>query len=142
MSVQTSRSFVARTVPAHWFLKPHHDYRSAGALETPLSEFGCQGLELDYAGLCWGGDLLWRDGWVPRTMAAPYWRDVSKDERRQHRINGYRVLLTRARVGLVIFVPRGEPDDDTRRPSHFDAIAQVLEAAECAQLEVTGLIES
>jgi hypothetical protein len=56
---------------AHWFLKPYQDYRSAGALETPLSEFGCQGLELDYVGLCWGGDLVWRDGWVPRSMAAP-----------------------------------------------------------------------
>lgn len=120
---------------AHWFLKPYQDYRSAGALETPLSEFGCQGLELDYVGLCWGGDLLWRDGWVPRSMAAPNWREVSKAERRQHRINGYRVLLTRARAGLVIFVPRGEPDDDTRRPSQFDAIARTLEAAGCAPLD-------
>lgn len=121
---------------AHWFLKPYHDYRSAGALETPLSEFGCQGLELDYVGLCWGGDLLWRDGWVPRTMAAPNWREVSKGDRRQHRINGYRVLLTRARAGLVIYVPRGDPEDDSRLPSQFDSIAQALEAAGCAPLEV------
>ncbi len=127
---------------AHWFLKPYQDYRSAGALETPLSEFGCQGLELDYVGLCWGGDLLWRDGWVPRTMAAPNWREVSKDERRQHRINGYRVLLTRARAGLVIYVPRGDAEDDTRRPSQFEAIAQVLEAAGCAPLNVAALAPS
>lgn len=124
---------------AHWFLKPYSDYRSAGALETPLSEFGCQGLELDYVGLCWGGDLLWRDRWIPRTMAAPNWREVSKEERRQHRINGYRVLLTRARAGLVIYVPPGDPEDDTRRPCQFDAIAQALEAAGCAPLKVAEL---
>jgi hypothetical protein len=119
---------------AHWFLKPYQDYRSAGALETPLSEFGCQGLELDYVGLCWGGDLLWRDGWVPRTMAAPIWREAKKAERRQHRINGYRVLLTRARAGVVIYVPRGEPEDETRRPSEFEAVSQALIAAGCAPL--------
>lgn len=119
---------------AHWFLKPYQDYRSAGALETPMSEFGCQGLELDYVGLCWGGDLIWRDGWMPRTMAAPNWREVSKTERRQYRLNGYRVLLTRARAGVVIFVPRGDPEDDTRRPGQFDAIAHALEAAGCSPL--------
>ncbi len=124
---------------AHWFLKPYEDYRSAGALETPLSEFGCQGLELDYVGVCWGGDLLWRNEWVPRTMAAPDWREVSKNERRQHRINAYRVLLTRARAGAVIYVPRGDPEDGTRLPSQFDAIARALEAAGCAPLNITTL---
>jgi hypothetical protein len=124
---------------AHWFLKPYSDYRSAGALETPLSEFGCQGLELDYVGLCWGGDLLWRDSWIPRNMAAPNWRELSKEDRRRHRINGYRVLLTRARAGLVIYVPQGDPEDDTRRPSHFDATAQALVAAGCAPLKVAEL---
>ena len=127
---------------AHWFLKPYTDYRSAGALETPLSEFGCQGLELDYVGLCWGGDLLWRNGWAPRTMAAPNWREVSKEERRQHRINGYRVLLTRARAGLVIYVPRGDPEDGTRHPGQFDAIAEALQAAGCALLQPAGLTAS
>jgi DUF2075 family protein len=42
-------------VISHWFLKPFTDFRSAGALETPMSEYGCQGLELDFVGLCWGG---------------------------------------------------------------------------------------
>lgn len=120
---------------AHWFLKPYRDYRSAGALETPLSEFGCQGLELDYVGVCWGGDLLWNGGWIPRTMAAPNWREVVRDERRRYRINGYRVLLTRARAGLVIYVPRGDPEDDTRQPIQFDAITQALVTAGCSPLE-------
>jgi hypothetical protein len=123
---------------AHWFLKPFHDYRSSGALETPLSEFGCQGLELDYVALCWGGDLIWRNRWVGRTMAAPRWREVAKTERQQHRINGYRVLLTRARAGAVIYVPVGDEEDDTRRPAEFDAIADVLIAAGCRRLSERG----
>ena len=119
---------------AHWFLKSHHDYRASGALETPLSEFGCQGLELDYAGLCWGGDLLWDDGWVPRTMAAPTWRAIKSDDRRQFRINGYRVLLTRSRLGTVIFVPKGSAEDPTRLPDTFDRVAETLISAGCQPL--------
>ncbi|MNV36904.1 hypothetical protein D3C71_1283980 [compost metagenome] len=119
---------------AHWFLKPHHDYRASGALETPLSEFGCQGLELDYVGLCWGGDLPWNDGWAPRTMAAPNWRVIKSDDRRQFRINGYRVLLTRARLGTVIFVPRGAAEDPTRSPDELDAVVETLLAAGCIPL--------
>lgn len=119
---------------AHWFLKPFHDYRSASALELPLSEFGCQGLELDYTGLCWGGDLIWRDGWTARSMAAPKWRGVSQTARQQYRLNGYRVLLTRARAGSAIFVPLGSADDDTRRPAEFSAVAKVLLDAGCAAM--------
>lgn len=119
---------------AHWFLKPHQDYRASGALETPLSEFGCQGLELDYVGLCWGGDLLWADGWIPRTMAAPNWRTIKSDDRRQFRINGYRVLLTRARLGTVIYIPKGSSEDPTRVPDDFDAVVAALCEAGCTGL--------
>lgn len=124
----------------HWFLKPHHDYRASGALETPLSEFGCQGLELDYVGLCWGGDLIWDGNWKPRTMAAPHWRNVKSEDRRRFRINGYRVLLTRARLGTIIYVPRGSHDDPTREPSEFDAIAAELLASGCKALD--GIVGS
>jgi hypothetical protein len=119
---------------AHWFLKPHHDYRSSSALEIPLSEFGCQGLELDYVGLCWGGDLLWNNGWTPYTMAAPKWRVTKSDDRRQFRINGYRVLLTRARLGTIIFVPGGSAEDPSRLPAGFDDVAALLLASGCALL--------
>lgn len=115
-------------------MKPFTDYRSAGALETPLSEFGCQGLEVDYVGLCWGGDLLWNDGWVARNMAAPKWRQVASADRRQFRLNGYRVLLTRARAGLVIYVPPGDSEDDTRNPEEFDAVFNALIQAGCGSL--------
>lgn len=116
----------------HWFLKPYEDFRSAGALETPMSEFGCQGLELDYAALCWGGDLVWEQGgWVPRRMQSPRWRVVREEQRRRFRFNGYRVLLTRARAGLVILVPHGSDDDPTQPPGEADRIAEALTQAGC-----------
>jgi hypothetical protein len=119
----------------HWFLKPWQDFRSSGALETPMSEFGCQGLELDYIGLCWGGDLIWTEtGWAPRMMRAPNWQMVHASEKKRFRLNGYRVLLTRGRAGSVIYVPAGEADDPTRPPREADAVANALLAAGCTSL--------
>jgi len=116
----------------HWFLKPYSDFRSGGALETPMSEFGCQGLEVDFACLCWGGDLIWdENAWLPRMMRAPKWQIIREAEKRRFRLNGYRVLLTRARAGLVIFVPEGSDDDPTRAPSDYDHAAQILLDAGC-----------
>ena len=115
---------------AHWFLKPFSDFRSASAIEIPMSEFGCQGLELDYACVCWGGDLVWKDGgWVPRMMRAPRWQTVHDIEKQRFRLNGYRVLLTRARAGAAIYIPRGSVDDPTRAPDEADAVADTLFAA-------------
>jgi Uncharacterized conserved protein (DUF2075) len=111
----------------HWFLKPFADFRSAGALETPMSEYGCQGMELDFVGLCWGGDLIWRDGgWLPRKMSSPRWQILRDDEKRRFRLNAYRVLLTRSRAGTVIFVPSGSADDPTRLPAELDPTASAL----------------
>ncbi|RKG76691.1 DUF2075 domain-containing protein [Corallococcus exercitus] len=122
----------------HWFLKPFTDYRSAGALETPLSEFGCQGLEVDYVGLCWGGDLLWGEtGWMARRMRAPRWQKVADAEHQRFRVNSYRVLLTRARAGTVIYVPQGADEDPTRNPSDLDSVADALMRAGCQPL--TGI---
>ncbi|MCP3104154.1 DUF2075 domain-containing protein [Myxococcus sp. K15C18031901] len=119
----------------HWFLKPYSDFRSSGALETPLSEFGCQGLEVDYAGVCWGGDLLWQEEhWLVRKMQAPHWKRVKAEDRQRFRLNSYRVLLTRARAGTVIYVPPGNDDDPTRRKDEFDATAQALSRAGCRSL--------
>lgn len=120
----------------HWFLKPYSDFRSGGALETPMSEFGCQGLEVDYAGVCWGGDLVWQGAiWLPRMMRAPRWQIVREVEKRRFRLNGYRVLLTRARAGTVIFVPRGNEDDDTRSPADYERTAGALIDAGCHVLD-------
>jgi hypothetical protein len=120
----------------HWFLKPYTDFRSSGALELPMSEFGCQGLELDYACLCWSVDLPWSGSrWVPRRMQAPNWKVIRDPAKQRYRLNAYRVLLTRARAGLVIFVPPGSEADPTRLPSEHDAIAAALFAAGCRTLD-------
>ncbi|WP_143007327.1 DNA/RNA helicase domain-containing protein [Brevundimonas sp. 374] len=117
----------------HWFLKPWTDFRSSGALETPMSEFGCQGLELDYVGLCWGGDLIWSgSAWTPRMMRAPRWQMVHAADKQRFRLNGYRVLLTRGRAGSILYVPRGDQNDPTRPPHEAEAVAQILLAAGCA----------
>ena len=117
------------------FLKPFTDFRSAGALETPMSEYGCQGLELDFAGLCWGGDLIWHENaWLPRLMRAPRWQVVREVEKKRFRINAYRVLLTRSRVGMVIYVPRGDDEDPTRSPLEYDATTSALKVLGCADL--------
>jgi Schlafen group 3, DNA/RNA helicase domain len=119
----------------HWFLKPVGDFRSSNALETPLSEFVCQGLEIDYAGLCWGNDLTWENqDWVPRKMRAPKWQLIKKEDARQYRVNTYRVLLTRGRAGTVIYVPVGDETDSTRNPKEFDGIFDVLLASGCRRL--------
>lgn len=123
----------------HWFIKPSGDYRSSNTIETPLSEFVCQGLEIDYAGLCWGNDLIWKNEntlpesgeWVPRKMRAPKWSVSRKTEEKQYRINAYRVLLTRSRAGMIIYVPKGDEDDPTRLPADFDSVYDTLIAAGC-----------
>ena len=121
---------------AHWFLKPDDDFRSSNALEIPLSEFVCQGLEIDYVGLLWGNDLVWngngtKECWIPREMRAPKWRIRKTPPGAQNRVNAYRVLLTRARAGLAIFVPRGNTSDPTREPLNFELIFKVLCQAGC-----------
>lgn len=119
----------------HWFLRPAGDFRSSNALEVPLSEFVCQGLEIDYTGLCWGNDLVWSEGaWVPRKMRAPKWQILKKEDARQYRINTYRVLLTRGRAGTAIYVPEGDIDDPTRPPEDFDGTYEILMRSGCVAL--------
>jgi len=119
----------------NWFLRSWPDFRGSDSLEVPLSEFGCQGLELDYVGLCWGGDLIWSSNsssWIPRRMRAPKWQAIRRPENARYRLNTYRVLLTRAREGTCIYVPRGDAGDPTRAPMEFNSVAATLQAAGCA----------
>jgi hypothetical protein len=121
----------------NWFLRSWPDFRGSDSLEVPLSEFGCQGLELDYVGLAWGGDLVWTrnlSSWMPRRMRAPAWQVIRRPDTARYRLNSYRVLLTRAREGLCIYVPTGASDDPTRSPTEFDAVTDVLLAAGCTLL--------
>jgi hypothetical protein len=113
---------------AAWMLAPTTDIRSSNALETVQNQYQIQGLELDYTIVCWDADLR-REGdrWAAYKISGSDWQsdtlvDVAK--------NGYRVLLTRARQGMVVFIPRGDPcgDDGTRNPAFYDGVWEFLSA--------------
>jgi hypothetical protein len=95
----------------------------------PLEER--QGLKLDWIGLCWGGDFVWNvnGGWQLRTLQhgrVSKWRAIKNADKQTYRKNAYRVLLTRARQGMVLFVPRGDAGDLTTCPEEFDETARYL----------------
>lgn len=117
---------------ARWFLDRYpDDVRASDALEVIATEFSCQGLELDYVGLCWDGDFIREPGrtpWRVQRFRGTDWQTPRQNEAIANQINTYRVLLTRARYETVIFVPRGDPGDRTRRPEIYDRIAAFLTA--------------
>jgi len=112
----------------NWFLGPATDVRSSYSLELAATEFEIQGLELDWVGVCWDLDLVPAEGrWVTQAFKGAAWHRVQDPVRRAYIINKYRVLLTRAREGMVIWVPKGDPADPTRPPEVYDRIASYLE---------------
>ena len=107
--------------PCHWFLKGSDDIRSSNHLEEAATEFHVQGLELDWVCVNWDADLRHtQDGWNYHSFKGSKWQNVKKEERQQYLLNSYRVLLTRARQGMVIFVPQGSSDDITRSPDYYE----------------------
>ena len=124
---------------ARWFLDRWPDIRSGDALEVAASEFGVQGLELDRVGLCWDADLVrGPGGWMARRFRASAWTRAG-DEARSNRINAYRVLLTRARHGTLIWVPCGDGRDPTREPRRYDEVAAYLLACGAGKLDEPSL---
>ena len=106
---------------AHWFLKPPNDPRSSCSLEYAATEFKIQGLELDWACVAWDADLRYvGDQWQYREFRGAGWTKIGKEHKMRYLKNAYRVLLTRARQGMVIFVPEGDPDDVTRNNEFYD----------------------
>jgi hypothetical protein len=107
--------------PVHWFLNPKEDTRSSYYLEDAATEFQVQGLELDWTCVTWDGDFRFaKSGWSYHDFRGDRWTDIHKLENRNYLRNAYRVLLTRARQGMVIFVPAGEPNDHTRSSRYYD----------------------
>jgi hypothetical protein len=128
---------------AHWFLKRWpEDVRASDALEIPATEFACQGLELDYVGLCWGGDLVWQRGWQVRRFAGTKWQLPKGQDAMDFCRNTYRVLLTRARYDTVIWVPEGDAADATRAPGLLDDTAAYLLACGAGVLEVSPMADA
>ena len=113
--------------PPNWFLNPRDDVRSSFAMEDAASEFDVQGLELDWAGVCWDADLRHDGaGWQWYKFKGTRWQSVNDRFWRLYLKNAYRVILTRARQGIVIFVPRGDAADQTRPPEFYDGIFRFL----------------
>ncbi|MET4155479.1 hypothetical protein ABIC08_006249 [Bradyrhizobium sp. RT9b] len=113
-----------------WFLNGKDDVRSSYYMEDPATEFDIQGLELDWVGVCWDADFRSVDGrWQFYRFAGTRWQNVNDDNRKVYLTNAYRVLLTRARQGMVIYIPRGDSIDATRPPAFYDETAAFL--AEC-----------
>lgn len=107
--------------PVKWFLEDSDDVRSSFYLEAVATEFHVQGLELDWACVTWDGDLRYSsDGWKTFSFRGNKWQNINSIERKRYLINAYRVLLTRARQGMVIVVPQGSHDDHTRKPEFYD----------------------
>ena len=107
--------------PVHWFLDDRQDTRSSFYLEDAATEFQVQGLELDWVCVTWDGDFRFTDGgWAYHSFWGSGWRNIHKEERQNYLRNAYRVLLTRARQGMIIFVPQGVADDPTRQSSFYD----------------------
>jgi hypothetical protein len=110
-----------------WFLAGTDDIRSSNVLEVALTEFECQGLELDWTALCWGDDFNWTEnGWDCRRLLGAKWQRVQKPVTQQFIHNKYRVLLTRAREGMVLWVPLGDTNDPTRESDRLDLTADYL----------------
>ena len=120
---------------ASWMLAPSGDIRSSNALETVQNQYRIQGLEIDYAIVCWDIDLRREHaGWQSYKLSGSDWKRDSEIEVSK---NSYRVLLTRARKGMVIFVPQGDStrEDSTRQPEAYNAIAAHLVACGARMLE-------
>ncbi len=121
--------------PIHWFLDDSHDTRSSYYLEDAATEFQIQGLELDWICVTWDADLrLDGRGWSYYEFRGKQWNTIRKEERKRYLLNAYRVLLTRARQGMVIFVPRGEPSDPTRAPKFYDQTYSYLSGLGLAEV--------
>ncbi|MCI0498234.1 MAG: DUF2075 domain-containing protein [Planctomycetales bacterium] len=113
--------------PANWFLNGKEDVRSSYFLEEVATEFDIQGLELDWACVCWDADLRLNKGqWEYKNFSGTKWKNVNDAINRLYLKNAYRVLLTRARQGMVIFVPEGDSNDHTRQPEFYDQTAEYL----------------
>jgi hypothetical protein len=113
--------------PVHWFLNDRDDTRSSFYLEDAATEFQVQGLELDWVCVAWDADFRFATtDWSCHSFVSSRWNVMRKADRRNYLRNAYRVLLTRARQGMIIFVPPGDSADPTREPQFYDSTFQYL----------------
>lgn len=105
----------------NWFLNSEDDVRSSYFLEDVATEFDIQGLEIDYVCLAWGANFYLKENhWHYRKFRGTKWQNINRPEDKDFLKNTYRVLLTRARQGMIIFVPNGSKTDRTRKTQYYD----------------------
>jgi hypothetical protein len=113
----------ARIEPEDWFLAKRTDVRSSDCLEDVATEFDVQGLELDWTCVCIDANLrIDEKSITPMLFKGTRWQSVNDLDRRQYVLNAHRVLLTRARQGVIVFIPRGDTRDQTRNPSWYNSL--------------------
>ena len=113
----------------HWFLDDERDLRSSLFLEDVATEFDVQGLELDWACVAWDGDLRYKESdWDYYTFRNNKWQKNRQEINQKYQINAYRVLLTRARQGMILCVPEGNREDPTRQPEFYNSTYKYLES--------------
>lgn len=112
-----------------WFLADKMDVRSSLFLEDAATEFDIQGLELDWTCLVWDGDFRYTpDGWNHNSFRGSKWQKIRQPEAQAYQLNAYRVLMTRARQGMIICIPEGNEDDHTRLPEFYDGTYEYLKS--------------
>lgn len=137
--LETSFDFHQRFEWERWFLdrdeceelscdhKYCNDVRASSKLEVAATQFEIQGLELDWVGLCWGEDLLWSGTeWHSRAFNGKTWKSNRDAQKHKYRVNGYRVLLTRARQGMIVYIPEPDYSDSSRLHRELEQTAQFL----------------
>lgn len=125
--------------PKHWFLNGKSDIRSSYFLEDVATEFDIQGLEVDWTCVAWDADLRHNShDWTYKSFRGTAWQDVNDKNSRLYLKNAYRVLLTRARQGMVIFVPDGDTSDMTRQPAFYDKTYAYLRSIGIDTLDSPG----
>jgi hypothetical protein len=121
--------------PTLWFLKGKGDIRSSHYLEDVATEFDVQGLEIDWVGVCWDANFRIEDGrWVTYNFSGSKWQSVHDLQKQKYIANSYRVLLTRGRQGIVIFVPEGDDSDPTRKKTFYDQTYDFLRNCGIAEI--------
>ena len=122
-----------------WFLSGREDPQSSYSMEYAATEFKAQGLEVDWACVAWDADLRYgRDGWLHRRFRGTKWVRIKKEDDQRYRENAYRVILTRARQGMVIYVPEGDGEDATRSPAFYDGTYEYLGSVGIPELPPSG----
>lgn len=113
----------------YWFLEDKKNLKSSFFLEDVATEFDIQGLELDWTCVAWDGDLRsTSSGWGYYKFSHNSWQNNKKEENRAYQLNAYRVLLTRARQGMILLVPKGDSKDETRLPEFYDSTYKYLKS--------------